>query len=386
MTVLRGCLLLFLFWFTACSGPPDLPTLVPTADRAAMLPATFTPDAISAEETITLTPTNTLTPSSTAVVSSVNPTSVVGPGINITSPNPGSEFLLGSEVIVSGLIQLGDVNKLSVILVSATGTQLAEADAQVNDFNSWQVTISIPPLFSGPAEIRASVIDPNDQVVATDSIPVNLVVDTSISERFLDLYRPNIGYQAVAGFYLFFDGRAQLPANNLITISIWNEECQDQVATQSYQLRGSGYWQGFVLVPANVEGLACAVAQFGEAGTEEWREALEIIEILPATDDRAMAVLVGNPPPNVTLSPGKSLLLYGTAYNAPQDTVLLSILLENGRLINEGTATTDNFGYWEQELFIPADASGPAQIFARIGEQGTDEFAETTVNVTIGAE
>ncbi|HSG16784.1 MAG TPA: hypothetical protein VLE70_10755, partial [Anaerolineae bacterium] len=61
------------------------------------LPATSTP----------VTPAATFTPSATPVVLTPRPTPLVGPGVNITTPAEGGEILLGSEIIVSGLVQIG---------------------------------------------------------------------------------------------------------------------------------------------------------------------------------------------------------------------------------------------------------------------------------------
>jgi hypothetical protein len=126
------------------------------------------------------------------------------------------------------------------------------------------------------------------------------------------------------------------------------------------------------------------VAHFGEPGNDSWREAQVQIDVLPPDDGQALGVLVGNPPAEKELTPGTSLLLYGTAYNAPGREVLISILLDNGRLLNEGVTAADIYGYWELELFIPSNADGPAQIEASVGERGSDQFVQSTVPVYIG--
>ena len=51
----------------------------------------------------------------------------------------------------------------------------------------------------------------------------------------------------------------------------------------------------------------------------------------------------------------------------------------------EGVAETDIYGYWEIELFIPADALGPAQINVTIGKISEDNYAQTQNLVTIKA-
>ena len=331
-----------------------------------------------------MTPAATFTPSATPVVLTPRPTPLVGPGVNITTPAEGGEILLGSEIIVSGLVQIGAGQSLSVTLVTATGHTLDEIRAEVSDFNSWQATLTAPNSVSGKADIRAALIEADGAIGAVDVVPVMLQVDPDGSDRHLILHRPLQGEEAVGGYNIFFDGVAQQPVDNLLTISLWSEGCQNRVASQSFRLRGSGYWQGFVVVPTNASGQLCAVAHFGEPGNEEWRESQVQVDVLSPGDDRAFNVLIGNPPPESVLTPGDRLLLYGTAYNAPDREILISILLENGRLLTESVATADIFGYWELELFIPADASGPAQIEASFGERGSDDFVQSNIPVSIG--
>jgi hypothetical protein len=286
--------------------------------------------------------------------------------------------------VVSGLVHMGSGQDFSLALVSKTGHVLGQARPAVSDLNSWQVTLSIPNSVSGQAEFQAQLIDKDDQVVASDTLPVLLRVDPQAGDQYLILNRPVQTSKAVAGFNLFFDGIANEPVDNVVTISLWNEGCQKRVAKQGFRLRGSGYWQGFVVVPVDVTGPVCAVAHFGEGGSDSWREAQVMIDVLASDDERALDVLIGNPPPDKQLTPGTSLLLYGTAYNAPGREVLVSILLDNSRLLTEGVTAADMWGYWELELFIPANAAGAAHIEASIGERGSEQFAQSIVPVYIG--
>jgi hypothetical protein len=367
---------------TACQDASELPTLAPTLE-----PLSDRPTKTPLPPTATLTPaapTATLTPSATPVVLTPQPTALDGPGVNITSPTDESEILLGSEIVVSGLVQSGLEHDFLITLSSATGHVLAEARPVVNELNSWQATLKIPHSISGRAEFNARLIGADGLIVASDVLPVMLEVDPDGTDRYLILERPDQAEEAVAGYNIFFDGLAQQPVDSLVTISLWNEACQNRVARQSFRLRGSGYWQGFVIVPVEASGRLCAMAHFGEPGNESWREAQVEIDILPPGDEQAMSIMVGNPPPESKLVPGQSLLLYGTAYNATGREILVSILLENGRLLTEGVTEADIYGYWEMELFIPASATGPAQIEASFGERSSDEFAQSTVSVLLG--
>jgi hypothetical protein len=168
-----------------------------------------------------------------------------------------------------------------------------------------------------------------------------------------------------------------------MTISLWDQNCQNRIAIQGFRLSGSAYWQGFLIVPSNVTGPVCAVAEFGERGEADWREAQVLLEILPPNDENAKGVLTGNPPPNSTLTAGESILLYGTAYNAPEGEVVISVLLENGRIITEIVAQTDFFGYWETSLFVPTDAEGAAVINVSIGTPNENGYAQNQTEITI---
>jgi hypothetical protein len=127
------------------------------------------------------------------------------------------------------------------------------------------------------------------------------------------------------------------------------------------------------------------VAHFGTPGEDNWRETQVFLDVLPADDPTALDVHIGNPPPDSLLFPGEPLLLYGTAYNAPDQIVTVSILLENGRLLTEGVAQVNDFGYWELELYIPEEIEGLAQIEAIVGQPDSEEFGRHETMVHIGS-
>jgi hypothetical protein len=365
-----------------CQPVEELPTRLPTA-ALPTLDATNTPVL---PPTRTPNPTPTPLPTATVVFATRTPTPVFlpsGPAVNITSPSINAELVMGTEVTISGLGQLLPTQTLSVTLVSATGHRLADIEAEMSDFNSWQVEMPIPQQVSGPAQIQAAILEEDGQIVTLDVHAVRLVLDTSTTDKYMALFRPITGERAVGGFNLFFDGRAQDPTGNYITISLWDQNCQNQIAVQGFQLRSSSYWQGFLIVPGNITGPVCAVADFGERGEEDWREAQVLLEILPPSDENAKGVLVGNPPPNAVLTAGESILLYGTAYNAPDREVVISVILENGRIITEIVTTADIFGYWETSLFVPADAEGSAMINISIGTPSENNYAQNQTLVTI---
>ena len=372
------CLLLL----AACQPEEPLPTRLatvpvptPDASNTPAVPPTRTPE-----------PTPTPLPTATVVFATRTATPFIlpdGPAVNITTPSINAELVMGTEISIGGLGQMLPSQTLSITLVSATGHLLAEAEGEMGEFNSWQVDLTIPQQVSGPAQIQAVVLDEDGEQLAIDVHAVHLVLDTSTSDKYMALFRPVTGEQAVSGFNLFFDGRAQNPTGNYITISLWDQNCQNRLAVQGFQLRSSTYWQGFLVVPRDITGPACAVADFGERGTEDWREAQVLLDILSPTDENAKGVLIGNPPPNAVLTAGETITLYGTAYNAPDGQVVISVILENGRVITEIVTTADIFGYWETSLFIPPDAEGTAMINISIGTPSEDNYAQNQTIVTI---
>jgi len=377
-----GGLWLAMIVLIGCSQSKELPTIVPTAVLPTPAPTHTQIPLVVPEPTPIVA---TLTPSPTPVIVEIQPTSMAGSGVNITSPRADETILQGHEAAVSGLVQLDAGDTLSVTLIAAAGYTLAQADVKVNNFNSWQGAVAAPHSVGGQAAIQAAVIDREGNIVALDTVPVLLKVDQEGTDRYLALFRPAGDTLAVAGYHLFFDGLAQLPVDNLVSISVWDESCRNELARQSYRLRGSGYWQGFLPIPGNIVGPICAIAHFGTPGETGWREVQVPLTVLARTDKLAKGITIGNPPPERNLDPGKTLLFYGTAYNTPDNQILVSILLENGRLLTESMAIVDFFGYWEIELYIPGDAAGPALIEASFGERGIDDYISHEIPVTIGS-
>jgi hypothetical protein len=293
---------------------------------------------------------------------------------------------MGSDIVAGGLAQLNPKESVYLRLVTANGRILTETVALISEVNTWQASLHVPLNVSGPAQLQASIRNQKGEILAMDHVGVILALDTALGGRYLALFRPVNGENAVAGYYLFFDGFAQ-QAGGGVTISLWTENCQTRVAQQFFSLRTSAYWRGFLVVPRNIVGPACAVAYFGSPEEPDaWREAQLPINILPADDadaPGARAVMIGFPSAGATLSAAEPLQLYGTAYNAPDDEVLVSILLDNGRILTEGIAPVDDFGYWELTLILLPDTEGVAQITASFGNPTDPDYAQAQTAITI---
>lgn len=376
--------------FAGCSQVEEAPTLAPTAEVPTLIPSststippantavpTPSPEAIAVEPT--LAPTNTPTP----VVSTREPTPLPPSGVNITFPDEGTEYKLGEELITGGRAQLNAAEFISVTLISATGIQLDQARAEVNEINNWQATLSITNSVSGPAYLAAAVYDQDDLVKSMDEIVVDLRLPDEHEDRAIELYRPGIGDLAVSGYYMLFDGWVELPLNNLVTVSLWNQECRQQAAVDSFRLNGSGSWWGLLFVPTNLSGRVCVSARFGTPGDDEWREAQTVIEVLPGGERGSSGIVIAIPRKDGEIESARSITIEGLAFGAPDGLVTVSVLLDNGRLLTEGVTGVERYGYWDQTLFIPEDAEGSAHILASTGSPGSEDYIEISSPITI---
>ncbi|MCA9924067.1 MAG: hypothetical protein KC419_03640 [Anaerolineales bacterium] len=376
-------LLIFSVLSAACSGDG---TALPTAASAAQIPSPAPPTATILPPTLDLTATNmasqstTLPPTNTRTDPTPTTANAV---INITVPDTGAELTMGESLRVFGLVQKNEGENVWVSLKSSNGRLLVEQQAQINEIG-WETTIPIPNQVSGAALLQAGIRDEAGILQNLYQQPVRLVPNRDIESRFLILNRPEVDETAVSGFNIFFDGELKGAAGNQVTISLWADKCRTRIARQSFVLGASSqsfYWQGFVIAPRNVAGPACAVASFGEPGDSNWREAVVPINIL-ATDDRdAKGIRISNPRPNTEIEAGTEMFINGTALNVAADEILVSILLENGRIVSQTNVNTDYWGYFELTVLIPFDIVGPAQIIAEYGEG--DSFADGIGDIII---
>jgi hypothetical protein len=271
-----------------------------------------------------------------------------------------------------------------VSLVTSNGRIVAQSPAAITP-QGWGATFVLPPQVSGLAYLRATVLDAAGTPLAEHESPVLLTANPNAEGRYLELFQPKIGDTAVGGYSIFFDGLIRQPVDNFVTISIWANDCQEQVVRQGFQMGGGGrrayYWSGFVVVPKDLVGPACAVAYFGEPGTEDWREVQIPIEIMDKRDAEAKGVVVASPRPEAEVFAGEEITLYGTAYNVSDGPVTVDVIMENGRIVGQTTVQTDYWGYWEAAVLLPIDVLGLAEITVTAGENRTLSETTTIVNV-----
>ena len=373
---------LSLFFLAACGQPAqELPTVIPVAqlptETATSLPATIDINATRAAELeVEDTPEVTRPPTATATP--------IDPRINITSPRPNELVYLGTSLTVGGLMESEPNQTISVTMRSSNGRILAQQPAQLTEIG-WQSTFTVPVNVSGPGYILVTMQDAAQNVVAFHEVPIRLeLTNLDGQERYLVLNRPEFEETAVGGFNLIFDGEVFRPSGNVVTISVWANECQEQVAKQNFTMGSSSkpfYWQGFVVVPKDLVGPACAVASFGEVGTDNWREAQVPIDILAREDINARGVTIASPAPESDVFAGEDILFYGSALNVAAGPVSVSVLMENGRIVGGGEAETDYWGYWEVPIFLPIDVEGIAEITVAAGEG--DTYAEEVIRINV---
>lgn len=386
MVLLLGLLLLFLLIGCGGDGGP-----LPTLAAEVVLPSPTSTSLPPTLDISTATPESAVVPSNggggAAAQTTPKPTvttTPVNPLININDPNPNQILLLGSEATVRGLVQRESDQPIQISLVSSNGRLLTQIVANPNQFG-WQAALVPPPYFSGAAIVRAELLSPDGAVLSSYDVPVWLALNKQGATRYLEMFRPIVDAKGVSGFNIFFDGEILLPVNRTITVSIWGDGCQTRVAQQSFVLGASNrpvYWQGFVVVPQDFVGPACAVASTGDPGTENWREAAVPINVLDPSELEARGVTIGNPPPDSEVFAGQELFLYGTALNVSEGPVSLSILMDNGRVINQTSFTTDYWGYWETAVTLPIDIDGLAEITVSAGEGDTFNESTTIIRVS----
>ncbi len=363
----------------ACGqGDEQLPSPIATA---------FLPTAAATDIVPTVSPTAevaqvaaTVPPTTTPVVPPTLPAGDAA-AINITSPAENSTILTGSTVTVSGLSRVAANQSLRVSLLTINGFLLTQVVVPVES-NTFQAEVTVPITITGAAQIQVQVLDNTDTVSAVDTLSVTIAVDAAANPRYLELYRPVQQSKAVGGYYLFFDGYAAQPTGTVF-IAVYVDNCQTEAAATSFRVSSSSYWQGYLYIPNNLSGAGCAIARFGAPGADNWREAQVPIQLQRPNEEGAYAVNLFSPTHLSDLVGGSNVTFWGTAYNAADNLVVISLLREDGVNLAQGSATVDDLGYWETSLNIPLSYTGLAQALVTIGNQEVGRIAQAVITVTI---
>ncbi|HSH05941.1 MAG TPA: hypothetical protein VLL52_25725 [Anaerolineae bacterium] len=373
----RGLLsLVFMLVGTVLACGPAVVQPLPTAMPLAATPtSTLVPTA-------TFVPTNTPVPSPTPLPTNTplptrTPVPIVA-AINITTPREEVDVFVGGNVTLSGLAQIepGE-HEIVVQLVSTMGEVLTETVTSDIDSNVWQIEMGVPLYVTGPGQLLAGVRDGAGNVLAVDSTQINLILPPDPGERYLDVYRPESLGRGVAGQYLYFDGWGQRPGSS-ITVALFIDNCQNEVANQRFTMNGSGYWQAYLLVPRGIEGTGCGVVYFGERGNEEnWREGQRPVEIFPRGADEAAEILLSSPrSEEIVVRAGETLNLYGVAYHPDVDSIYLSMVMDSGLILAQQSILIQDYGYWEAAVNVPLEIEGVAEMRLMLDPLVVDEFRD----------
>jgi len=297
----------------------------------------------------------------------------------IEQPAGSAEVVAGEELTVSGQVEPAPEGEL-LLAVEVASRNVASGSATVDaDTGRWQATLAVSRHVTGPARLIVSP-ESSDETVTLD---LEILPDEDADNPGLTLRRPGEHDTAVAGYSLFFGGRARNPIDNTVTISVMINECTTVATSQSFTLVG-GAWHGLLILPPDVTGPACAVATTGTVGEDEWREARLPITILTSDNEEAYSLTLGSPSDNRTFRAGQAAQIFGVAINAPDDRVHVVVNRDNadGTLLAEGTAEVDNFGYWALQLPLPEDVTGPAIITASMGQGNNHIEFRTSTTIT----
>lgn len=327
-----------------------------TAATATEVTATATEAATEAAPTPTLAPTATPEPEATATPAA----------LTITDPDAGVIVAPGSALTVAGRAP-ADVVTVAVAL-RAAGMTLAAAEASVAE-TAWVATLDVPENVTGPAVLEAAL-----EGEVSETLPLEIRRAQAAAGASINLEYPTAESRSVAGHVLFFQGRVQQPIDGTVTIEVRYDACESTAARQQFDVGEGGQWWGFVVVPENVFGPACAVASTGEMGTPgegAWRAAQTELEVLAIDDEEARGVFVGNFP-NVEVAPGESVTVYGSAFNAPDRRVSVALQVDE-QTVAEEEVTADAFGYWTVDLTVPADVTAPGGRFVAVVQYDGEE-------------
>ncbi len=351
-----------------------------TAVSPTPLPATETPlpeTAVSVEAAAsTETPTALPQPTETAVLPTATPIVYT---LNVSTPLPGSDVVVGQEVVFSGVLQPAPVESVDV-RVKIGSRVVMSGFAQVNPADgSWSLTQTIPPNIVGPAKL---VVAQPDLGLET-AVSINLTPSLRSSDTYVTLERPSQGATLAAGHPVFLEGQLNNAIDNTISMGVLVDDCTTFVSSISFELSG-GHWNGFLILPGDIQGEGCVVAYTGNFGEGDWREARLPVTIVDPDVEPYYHVEIGNLE-NVAVNAGETAVWYGSAVKPVNNEVHVMLLTDVAgqatQVLYDSKVPTDMFGYWEAQIPLPDTFTGSALLIVTSGSDET--YAEARLPVTI---
>jgi hypothetical protein len=324
----------------------------------------------------TETPTALPQPIETAVLPT--PTPIVYT-LNVSTPLPGSDVVVGQDVVFSGVLEPAPVESVDV-RVKIGSRVVMSGFAQVNPADgSWSLTQTIPPNIVGPAEL---VVAQPDLGLET-AVAINLTPPQRSTDTYITLERPSQGAALAAGHPVFLEGQLNNAIDNTIHMGVLVDDCTTFVSSISFELSG-GHWNGFLILPGDIQGDGCVVAYTGTFGEGDWREARLPVTIVDPDVEPFYHVEIGNVD-NVAVNAGETAVWYGSAVKPPNNEVHVILLTDVAgqatQVLYDEKVPTDMFGYWEVQIPLPETFTGPALLTVTSGSN--DSYAEARLSITI---
>ena len=274
--------------------------------------------------------------------------------LTITSPVAAGQAFVGAPFEIHGYTDPEGVEFVELTLEAGPNvlaTQTAPVDDATGD---WRATLDAPANVVGEGRITARA------GAQSITVPIFLLENQALragpAEPAIVMLRPVSGEAAAAGYPLYFEGTVRNPINDSVAIGVLVDNCSRLAAQQSFTVAGGGSWFGLIILPREaLDDRACATVYTGVYG-EEWREVQQRLPVL-APDDERVARISLERWVDLTFRAGGTAALSGMAVDADEVTVVLKSSVDES-VLAEGTAVVGDFGFWEIQLPVPADAPG----------------------------
>ncbi len=358
--------------FASPTAQPNLRTLLPedmTATAAAtqaIAPqgvVTATPDPNAPAAVVVEVPTESVETEPEVEPVSAEPTPLPPPptpeptatpipdplSVTLRTPLAGSQFIAGTGIDVSGSaagVVPGQL--IRVALINEQGGQLTDATL-VASAGDWRVILPAPNDVSGMLTVRAQIVTSDGSVQAEATTPIEAIGNITLSEIPEDDYFISIDRvsdQVFAGRALFLNGRSGSPLDAYdVTIEIYYQDCATGAGPISFQMFGSGAWNGYLIVPGGTQGSTiCARAYTGTPGTDSYRQSERKFVVLDPASAESRSVEIAAPRPGSFYTAPFDVT--GVAINPPLGYVLVQALTADGTVLWEQTTVPDGFGNW----------------------------------------
>jgi hypothetical protein len=389
-----GCLLFFIAIILSACGQPAPQTVLVTEATAVLTPNEELGTPTSLIELVAPSPAPTdipvepdaptpvveIVPAETAVPAASEPTQIpVSAVLTITDPPDGLTVNTGSSLLVAG--QVDPTTAVSVTVQLQMGRYLlVDTVGRVNaSTGNWIAEMMIPHTVAGLGRINVATL--SETAVQDLQIVHDPAADTSGVS--VEMLRPGKAQIAAAGHPLFFEGVVTGAVGNQVTIGVLTDNCTTFAARQTITLTASdAAWNGMVNLPQTLNGRACAFVSTGSPETGFWREVQTWIPTLHPDEETVIGQIILGNPLSQPFAAGTLVHLFGSAIDSAGGELIITWLAgDRETVLASGTAVVDSLGFWETELFLPANAAGETTIMASMGEGNELVVMETAVTV-----